>query len=165
MIRNPMRLFLAQGTIILMLATACTTTSKTNTTQAQVPITNLPGYVVRDSNFSRKDFNVWVVTTEPKFDSLFTAVVVNPGRPEFGQNLVVAVKAQTATNTYKVSFKNMQIRRNILHVYFNVTKEKADSETSGWVSVSSYPRDRNLRRVNFYFDDVLVRSIPVVIVY
>ena len=151
--------------VILLLASACSTTTKTSTAQTTSPVVSLPGYVVKDSNFSRKDFNVWVVTTEPYFDSLFTAVIVNPSRPEFGQQLVVAVKVETATASYKVNFKNMTIRRQTLNVYFNVTKEKPDSENTGWVSVSTYPRNRNLRRVNFYFDDVLIRSIPVVIVY
>ncbi len=152
------------GVLFLLAAAACSTT-KSGKSVPVVPIVILPGYALKDTNISKKDFNIWVVTTQTSFDSLFTAVIPDPGKPSFDQKLVVAVNAVTATSNYKVTFRNMLVRRNVLNVYFNVTREKAGAENTDWVSISNYPRDRNLRRVNFYFDDVLVRSVPVVVVY
>ena len=128
-------------------------------------IVTLPGYTFKDSSFTRDDFNVFVITTEYGFDSLLTTSVVNPIRPKFDKELVLAIKAETPNYSYRSTFRRMELRNRILHVYFTVQKEQPMDENSGWVSVSTFPKDRNIRLVRFYFDDVLIRSIPVVLVY
>jgi hypothetical protein len=106
-----------------------------------------------------------VITTALSFDSLFSSSTTTDARPNFDDHIVVAIKAQTTTNSYKVSFKEMMIQGRVFQVYFTVAKEKPDDENAGWVSISTIPRNRQIRRVNFFHDQILVRSIPVVEVY
>ena len=152
--------------LIVSLLFACKGPDIAKTTPRENPaIVMLPGYNFKDSNFTREDFNVFVITTEYGFDSLLTTSIANPIRPKFDQELVLAIKAETPNYSYRSTFRKMELRNRILHVYFTVQKEAPMSENSGWVSVSTFPRDRNIRLVRFYFDDVLIRSIPVVLVY
>jgi hypothetical protein len=130
-----------------------------------VPTANFQGYSLRDTNFSRKDFNVWVVTTALSFDSLFTSIDSTLRKPNFDEEIVLAIKAETVRNVYETKFKEMILQRRILRVYFKVSKEDKDKEGVGWVTITSIPKDKTIRRVNFYFDDMMVRSIPVVVVY
>jgi hypothetical protein len=134
-------------------------------TVPKTEIKSLPGYVVKDTNFSRKDFNVWVITTAMSFDSILSAVDTAVARPSFDKDIVLAMKAATATNTYKVKYNRMVMQGTTLSVYFDVEKEKPDKEDAGWVSMQTVSRDKQVRRVKFYYGDVLVRSLPVVIVY
>lgn len=142
---------------------ACSTQKEVPLAPAQV--SSLPGYEIRDTNFSRKDFNVWVVTTPLSFDSLFVTTTAVDTKPDFDSQLVVAIKAQTISSKYKVTFRNMVVDGRELNVYFTVAKDQPEREGSSWVTVAAIPRGNNIRRVNFFHDDVLTRSVRVVIVY
>jgi hypothetical protein len=145
---------------------ACKTPDNTQRMPRENPhIVTLPGYNFRDSNFTRSDFNVFVITTAYGFDSLLTASITNPLRPSFDKDLVLAIKVETAQHTYKSSFRHMQLNNRVLNVYFTVNRQDPADEGAGWVSISTFPKDRNIRIVRFYFDNVLIRSIPVVLVY
>jgi len=145
---------------------ACKSPRVTRTTPRENPtIVNLPGYTFKDSLFTKDDFNVFVITTEYSFDSLLTTSIINPVRPKFNDDLVLAIKTETPQYTYKSTFREMTLRNRILSVYFTVNKEQPGSENAGWVSVSTFPRDRRIRLVKFYFDNILIKSIPVVLVY
>lgn len=152
--------------MMLSLFIACKEPGISKTTPRDNPnIVSLPGYNFKDSNFTRDDFNVFVITTEYGFDSLLVTSITNPIRPKFAEELVLAIKAETPKFSYRSTFRKMEFRNRILHVHFTVNKEKPDAEDKGWVSVSTFPRDRSIRLVRFYFDNVLIRSIPVVLVY
>ena len=164
---NPKPSFTFYGSISCLIIGILLTACSTEKTVAQTPVspTTLPGYTVRDTGFSRKDFNVWVITTNLSFDSLFTATISPATRPDFDTDFVMAVKAETAANSYKVTYKDMKIQGDVLKVYFKVAKEHAGDDGAGWVSVSTFPKNRKLRRVHFYHDNVMIRSIPIVAVY
>ncbi len=130
-----------------------------------IPMNSVRGYVMKDTNFSRKDFNVWLITTQLTFDSLFTSVDTTLAKPNFNDNLVLAIKAETVNKAYKTNFRQMYVQRRILKVFFNIEKERPGRDDAGWVSILSFPKDKEIRRVNFYYDDMMIRSIPVVIVY
>jgi hypothetical protein len=142
---------------------ACSTQKKTPLPPSQV--SGLPGYEIRDSNFSREDFNVWVVTTPLSFDSIFVSTTAADKKPDFESQIVVAIKAQTVTSTYRVTFKNMVVQGPDLNVYFTVAKDKPEREGSSWVTIAAIPRNKTIRRVNFFYDDILTRTIQVVRVY
>jgi hypothetical protein len=142
---------------------ACSNEKKITVPQSEIK--SLPGYVVKDSNFSRKDFNVWVITTSLSFDSILSAVDTSVKKPSFDKDIVLAMKAATATNTYRVTYNRMVMQGTTLNVYFDVEKDKPTKDDFGWVSMQTISRDKQVRRVKFYYGDVLVRSVPVVIVY
>lgn len=149
-----------------ILAESCKSPRVTRTTPRVNPeIVTLPGYTFRDSLFTKNDFNVFVITTEYSFDSLLQASITNPIRPKFSEDLVLAIKTETPNYTYKSTFRDMVIRNRVLSVYFTVNKELPGTENAGWVSVSTFPRSRKIRLVKFYFDNVLIEAIPVVLVY
>lgn len=158
-----LRLLLILPGITFIFLFACSTQKKVSLAPAQV--SGLPGYEIRDSNFSRKDFNVWVVTTQLSFDSIFLTTTAVDNKPNFDNQLVVAIKAETSTSQYKVTFRNMVVDRRELNVYFTVAKDKTENEGSSWVTVAAIPRSNDIRRVNFFHDNVLTRTVPVVRVY
>lgn len=131
----------------------------------KVPVLPLPGYTIRDTNFSRKDFNTWLVTTQSSFDSLFIPSDSSVPKPNFEQQMVVAVKAETYNNKYNTTFYEMILQRRVLRVYFKVYKERRNQEGAGWVSIIAIPRDKSIRRVNYYYDNMMIRTIPVVTVF
>jgi len=151
--------------LILFLFVASLIPGLVNAQKEKVPVVTLPGYTIRDTNFSRKDFNTWLVTTQSSFDSLFIPSDSTLRKPDFETQMVVAVKAETYNYTYKTTFQQMILQRRVLKVYFKVYKEKPDQEGFGWVSIIAIPKDKTIRRVNFYYDYMMIRSIPVVIVY
>jgi hypothetical protein len=130
-----------------------------------VAMSLMPGYITNDSVLSHTDFNVWLVTTEPSFDSLFTTAITSAYKPDFSREIAVAIRAITYTASYKVTYKEMLRRGNILDVYFTVRKEKPEDEGYGWVSITAFPKNQDIKRVNFFHDNVMIKSIPVVIVY
>ena len=146
--------------------TACKSNKIVKSTPRDNPaIVTLPGYNFRDSGFTRTDFNVYVITTEYGFDSLLVTHLTDPTRPRFDSVFVLAIKAETDQYSYKSTFRSMRFRDDVLNVYFTVNKQEPNDEDFGWVSISTFPRDRGIRLVRFYFDNVLIRTIPVVVVY
>lgn len=163
---RPVFAFFGIQSLLVFCFLACKTPDNTQRMPRENPhIVTLPGYNFRDTNFARNDFNVYVITTAYGFDSLLTASITDPIRPSFEKELVLAIKVETARHTYKSTFRHMQLNNRVLSVYFTVNKENPSEENAGWVSISTFPRDRNIRIVRFYFDNVLIRSIPVVLVY
>ena len=130
-----------------------------------VAMSLMPGYITNDSVLSRTEFNVWLVTTELSFDSLFTTAITSAYKPDFSKEIAVAIRAITQTSSYKVTYKEMLRRGNVLDVYFTARREKPEDEGYGWVSITAFPKNQDIKRVNFYHDNVMIRSIPVVIVY
>ena len=158
--------FLLIPFIFGLAATSCKSSRVTRTTPRENPtIKVLPGYTLKDSNFTKEDFNVMVITTEYSFDSLLTTSITNPLRPKFEDELVIAIKTETPNYTYKSTLRDMVLRSRTLSVYFTVNKEQPGEDNTGWVTVSTFPRNRNIRQVKFYFDNMLVKTIPVVLVY
>lgn len=127
-------------------------------------ITELTGYRLRNSEISLDNFNLWVVTTETVFDEKFVAEHDHVTRPDFACELVVAGKVQTFANAYTMSFKRMELKSGVLHVYFTVRKTRRGHSTTP-VAMSVFPKDGTVKKVNFYHDNVLVSSIPVNNVY
>jgi hypothetical protein len=159
-------IFLSIGSsfLLIIFLVACSTEKKV--VVPNVSMTALPGYVIKDTaTISHHEFNVWLVTTETRFDSLFTSVITSSFKPNFDKEMAMAIRVETATASYKVSFKEMVLRGNTLGVYFRIRKELPADEDAGWVSLTTFPKNQSLKRVNFYYDDVLIRTIPVVIVY
>ena len=130
-----------------------------------VAMSLMPGYITNDSVLSHTEFNVWLVTTQPSFDSLFTTAITSAYKPDFDKEVAVAIRALTHTSSYKVTYKEMFRRGRVLQVYFNVRKENPGDEGYGWVSITAFPKNQEIRRVDFYHDNMFIKSIPVVIVY
>lgn len=130
-------------------------------------VTELNGYKLRHNEIDYHDFNLWVVTSEDVFERDFEPLYDSVLRPAFDTQMVVAAKVETVQNSYRVKFKKTVADNGALNVYFNVKREKAE-ETAGTVkpvSMVVVPKDKSIRKVNFYHDNILVKSIPIVTVY
>ena len=72
-----------------------------------VSMSLMPGYITDDSVLSRTEFNVWLVTTQPSFDSLFTTAITSAYKPDFDKEIAVAIRALTHTTSYKVTYREI----------------------------------------------------------
>lgn len=128
-------------------------------------VRELSGYKLRGSDFSLRDFNLWFVTNQGVFDKTFIAEDETALKPEFDNEWVVAAKVETYANTYKVKFRRVIVQKDELNVYFQVQKEGESKRGEGQVTLASVEKNNKLKKVNFYHDNVLVRSVAIVNVY
>lgn len=125
----------------------------------------LTGYKLRNNTIDHTDFNLWVVTSEDVFERDFEPEHDSVLRPRFEEQMVLAAKVETKHNVYQVKFKKTQRVDGSLNIYFNVKREGAREEVKVPVSMAVVPKDKSVRKVNFYHDKVLVKTIPIVTVY
>ncbi len=128
-------------------------------------VVELTGYKLRSNSFDRSDFNLWVVTSEDVFERDFEPEHDSVLRPRFEEQLVLAAKVETIHNSYRVKFKKTELVNGSLNVYFNVKREGPAEAISIPVSMVAVPKDRSMKKVNFYHDNVLVKTVPIVTVY
>lgn len=128
-------------------------------------LTELTGYKLRDNKINHHDFNLWVVTNEDVFSRDFEPLHDSVLRPRFDEQMVLAAKVETVSNTYRVKFKKTIIADGTLNVYLNVKREAVSGDSEKLVSMIVVPKDKVIRKVNFFHDNVLVKSVPIVTVY
>ena len=128
-------------------------------------VKRLTGYKLRTESVVLNDFNLWVVTQELAFDKLFIAESASVTRPGFEQEIVLAGKVETKTNAYAIQFKKYEVENAELNVYFGVQKIGPVEKASAPVSMITFPRNASVRKVNFYHDNILVKTIPIVAVF
>jgi hypothetical protein len=104
------------------------------------------------------------VTNEATLSDLFTAYDCAV-KPDFDRNLVVALKVETATNSYRVEYKKITSTDNAVNVYFHVVKQSTRTEEGSPVAMTTVPRTSKTKKINFYHDNMLVKTVPVVSVY
>jgi len=149
--------------MMLMLGTLGSFTPKEPDTSTNVK--ELTGYRLKNKVTVLNDFNLWVITNDITFDKVFVAETETVARPTFDNEIVLAAKAETLANSYQIRFKRTEIRKSDLNVYFGVQKSGPAQDGAGPVSLMAVQRNSKIKRVNFYHDNILVRSIPIVTVY
>ena len=128
-------------------------------------VKELTGYKLRDKVISLNDYNLWVIANEETFDRIFVADTTTTARPDFDKELVLAAKVITAANSYKVKFKTVIEKDETLNVYFSIQRNKKEQEDTGAAFITVYPKSVSVKKVNFYHDNRLVRTVPMVAVY
>lgn len=127
-------------------------------------ITALYGYFLKNNPGPRSDFNIWVVTHENAFAEEFIAGQDATIKPDFDKQLVVAVSAETHNHSYRAIFERSVLDKDGLHVYFRVKKERPDAEP-GAITIAAMQKTPGLKKVHFYHDNILIRTVPIVSVY
>lgn len=128
-------------------------------------VKELSGYRLRDTAISLNDFNLWVITQEVAFDDAFIADSHAAPKPKFDVEMVLAAKVVTQANTYNVRFRSFEIRKDELNVYFSVQRDRGGIKDNNNVTLASVPKNRKVKKVNFFHDNVRVRTVPIVSVY
>lgn len=128
-------------------------------------VTELTGYRLKHNHIDVTDFNLWVVTSEDVFARDFEPMYDSVVKPEFDRQMVLAAKVQTANYAYRAKFKKTVLQNGILHVYFNVKKEGPVEDFEAPVSIIAVPKDKAIKKVHFYHDNMMVKAVPVVAVY
>lgn len=141
---------------------AFTTVNKPSATI--VTVKDLPGYKLREKIASLTDYNLWVVATRDAFHQMFIADNEAVATPDFGEVWVLAARIETWANPYEVKFKKIVEEGNTLQVYFTVQKQRRGhaGQTVAMVTASKNP---DIKKVNFYHNNLLVRSVPIGLVY
>ncbi|MEO6612948.1 MAG: hypothetical protein ABIT05_10710 [Chitinophagaceae bacterium] len=122
----------------------------------------LPGYRLRENAFTLTDYNLWVITNADAFDKTFIRENDTVMMPRFEDEFILAAKVETWSNTYKVIVRKIVRKGDELNFYFGVQRGKTNE---GNALVATYPKDPSIKKVNFYHDNMLVRTIPIVSVY
>lgn len=128
-------------------------------------VNEITGYKLRNNNIDYHDFNLWVVTSEDVFNRDFVPMYDSVLRPQFDSEMILAAKVETINYTYRVRFRNIVEENGNLNVYFSVKKEGQAGESESPLSMITFPKNRGIKKVNFYHDNVLVKTIQVVAVY
>ena len=125
----------------------------------------VPGYKFVGNDLTQTDFNLWIITNEDAFYKTFKPETDEVPRPQFDKEMVLAAKVQTYSSNYDVRFTKTVIRKNELNVYFNVKKIKDSAVDDSSVSIALFAKNKQVKKVNFFHDNVFVRSVPIVTVY
>lgn len=128
-------------------------------------VTELTGYKLRHSEINLHDFNLWVVTNEEVFLRDFEPLHDSVLRPRFEEQLVLAARVETVNNVYRTKFKKTVVANGILHVYMSIRRLGSTDDTVIPLSMVTVSKDQSIRKVQFYHDNVLVKTIPIVTVY
>lgn len=129
-------------------------------------LTELTGYKLRHADLDYRDFNLWVVTSEDVFEQDFEPEHDSVVRPQFENQMVLAAKVETRQNLYSLRFRRTQVRDGALNVYFSVKREGSREENIQVpVSMIVVPKDKAVKKVNFFHDHILVKTVPIVTVY
>ncbi|MDZ4796343.1 MAG: hypothetical protein SGI83_18890 [Bacteroidota bacterium] len=139
-------------------------TTITDSVENPENVKELSGYQLREKEFLVSDYNLWVNTNEDAFNKTFIADSDGVARPRFDEDWVLAAKVETQSHFYSVKFKKVVGEGNALHVYFGVQKPGKGYAVKP-VSIVMAPKNREIRKVNFYHDNMLVRSVPIGLVY
>ncbi len=136
----------------------------TNKDSAEDPVTakELSGYRLRENSFTLSDYNLWVITNADAFDKTFIRENDSVKPPSFEDEFVLAAKVETWSNSYKVIVKRIVRKGDALNFYFGIQRGKTNQ---GDALVTRYPKDPSVKKVNFYHDNMLVRTVPIVSVY
>jgi hypothetical protein len=128
-------------------------------------VTELTGYKLRSRIIDYHDFNLWVVTNEDVFTRDFEPIHDSVLKPRFDEQMVLAAKVETVHYSYRVKFRKTMALKGVLNVYFSVSKEGPVQETELPVSMIAIPKDKAIKKVQFYHDNMLVKTVPIVAVY
>ena len=150
-------------TTMMSLVLVITSVSK-GLTEDPRSLTNLHGYVLKNNPGPSSDFNIWVVTTETAFDEEFIPLEDGTKKPDFANQMAVAVSAETHNYVYQVNFTRSELKNDELHVYFTVRKAPVDA-VSGTVKLAAVAKTPGLKKVHFYHDNMKIRTVPIVSVY
>ncbi|OSZ80468.1 hypothetical protein CAP36_04225 [Chitinophagaceae bacterium IBVUCB2] len=153
-------------TIIVMLAgflTAFTTLKRVDNIVENVK--ELYGYTLKEKDFDPSDFNLWVITHSVAFDKTFIAETEKAARPDFNAELVIAGKVETLNYTYRLKFKTILTKGDEMNVYFSVRKAGPANHGNGPLSLATLQKNQGIKKINFYHDNILVRTVPIVWVY
>lgn len=153
-------------TIIVMLAgflTAFTTLKRVDNIVENVK--ELYGYTLKEKDFDPSDFNLWVITHSVAFDKTFIAETEKAARPDFNAELVIAGKVETLNYTYRLKFKTILTKGDEMNVYFSVRKAGPANQGNGPLSLATLQKNQGIKKINFYHDNILVRTVPIVWVY
>jgi hypothetical protein len=151
--------------VILLTGIMMTAFSVNKTTLVAETMTELHGYTLRNNNVNLHDFNLWVITNEETFNNEFVAETDQVIKPQFETQLVLAAKVVTQSSTYQVKFREIVVDRNTLNVYFSVKRDRPEVEKPGQLAAAAVAKNHAVKKVNFYHDKVLVKSVPIVSVY
>jgi hypothetical protein len=125
---------------------------------------DLSCYRMKSKTVSHSDYNIWVITNKAALEENFfqdsCASDLN-----FDNKLVVALKLETETATYKVSLSKVATSKNAIDVYFTTKRLQAPVEEGSPLEMAEISRDSNVKKINFYHGTMLVKSVPLVSVY
>lgn len=128
-------------------------------------VKELYGYQLKEKDIDLSDFNLWVLTNGEAFDKTFIAETERAARPDFNEELVIAAKVETLNYAYRVKFKTILTKKDEMNVYFSVRKAGPPKQGNGPLSLATVRKDQGIKKINFYHDNVLVRTVPIVWVY
>ena len=111
-----------------------------------VGLVNLDGY----SRIKNKDEQFHVITSDKELRALFMDDSGERKKPDFEGQLAIAISVEHQS----LHFTKATIAGRDLNVYYEVGYGSP-------VSVATVPKNQSVRRVNFYQDNYLVRTIEV----
>lgn len=134
---------------------------------AEDPMTGktVTGFHLRADKVKLSDYNLWVITNDGTFDGLFESDHDSVSRPDFATEMVLAAKVETYATAYKVSIKKVERKGDDLNFYFSIQKDRKAKTGSNSVLMASCKKDASIKKVNFYHDNMMVKSIAIVNVY
>lgn len=126
-----------------------------------VPLSN---YFVKNTVPLPDEYNYRVAASQAEFDAMFgAAATMNNSirQPDFSGQTVVAVIGKTSAQQQEIRIDGATLAGKDLHVYYTVKKGGMQSFTTTAAGLATVPKAVSVKKVNFYQDSMLVKTIPV----
>jgi hypothetical protein len=139
--------------------------SKQNKASA-IGLVSLNNYFVKNTVPLPDEYNYKVATSQAAFDETFgMAATMNNSiqKPDFSGQTVVAVIGKASTLQQEIRLDGASVAGKDLHVYYSIKKGSEQSFSATALALVAIPKAIDVKKVNFYQDSVLVKTVPVTI--
>lgn len=146
----------------VLLLSACSTNR--HTSASAIGLTPLGNYFVKNTVTLPDEYNYKVSVSQADFDQIFdVAATMNNtiAKPDFSGQVAVAVMGKPSSQQQEISFEKATLGGKDLYVYYTVKKGGTQSYTSTALALATVPKANDVKRVNFYQDSTLVKTVPV----
>jgi hypothetical protein len=141
--------------------------SSKQTTASAIGLVPLENYFVGINNSFDTGYNYKVVTDQSAFDKDFkvsASAGASVRKPDFGGQTVVAVIHNGPPNQRKeIVMDGASYNGSQVYVYYHI-KETLSSTVTTYLpglGLATVPKAQSAKKVNFYQDSVLVKTVPV----
>lgn len=145
-----------------VLLSACS--GNRHTSASPIGLTPLGNYFVKNTVALPDEYNYKVSVNQADFDQTFgVASTMNNTiiKPDFSGQIAVAVIGKPSSQQQEISFDKATLGGKDLYVYYKTKKGNTQSYTSTPLALATVPKAIDVKRVNFYQDSTLVKTVPV----
>lgn len=153
-------------TVLIVALVTLSCNSAKNITASSIGLVPLDNYFVKNNVTLTDDTTYQAITNNATFENNFGVAKTMDNKiitPDFNGQTVVAVILKPTNKNVSVKLLKATLDGKDLNVYYSITNNGADlTYTQTPAAVATVPKALDAKNVNFFSQDVKVKTIPLV---